>query len=251
LTFNAVFAGLYLLEPGSITNARPSSFADAFFFSVQTFATIGYGAMTPATPYGNMLVTTEAAVSLLTTALATGLMFAKAARPRASTIFSNVMVLGPRNGVPTLMFRAGNARGNDVVDATVSVTALMDDVSVEGHRMRRLHDMKLLRSRSPMFTVTWSIIHEIDEASPLRGLDMRKPDGLAAIVVTLMGHDGTYGQTTYSRKLYYPEDIRVGHRFVDVTSSLPDGRTVIDYAKFHDTVPDESALTREDPPSQA
>ncbi|HVU05036.1 MAG TPA: low temperature requirement protein A [Polyangiaceae bacterium] len=250
LAANSVFAGLYLLEPGSIANAKPSSFADAFFFSVQTFATIGYGGMTPATPYGNVLVTTEAAVSLIATAVATGLMVAKASRPRSSTVFSDVMVLGPRNGVPALMFRAGNARGNEVVDASVTVTALMDDVSLEGHRMRRMHDMTLLRSRSPMFTMTWSVIHEIDEKSPLHGLDLGKPGPLVAIIVTLMGHDGTYGQTTYSRKVYLPTDIRPGHRFVDVTSQLEDGRFVIDYGKFHDTVPQDAPGARSDPPSQ-
>jgi inward rectifier potassium channel len=249
LTVNVVFAGLYLLEPGTITNARPGSFADAFFFSVQTFATIGYGGLAPASAYGNIIVTTEAAVSLLSTAVATGLMFAKAARPRSSTLFSRLMVLGPRNGVPTLMFRVGNARGNDVVDATISVTALKDDVSEEGHRMRLLHDIKLLRSRSPIFTMTWSVLHEIDQVSPLAGVDWSDPKGLVAIVVTLMGHDGTYGQTTYGRHIYYPEDVRVGHRFVDVTSQLEDGRLVIDYEKFHDTVPEDTGPVRSDPPS--
>jgi inward rectifier potassium channel len=249
LTVNVVFAALYLLEPGAIANARPGSFADAFFFSVQTFATIGYGGLSPASAYGNMIVTTEAAVSLLSTAVATGLMFAKAARPRSSTLFSRVMVVGPRNGVPTLMFRVGNARGNDVVDATVSVTALKEDVSLEGHRMRRLHDVPLLRNRSPIFTMTWSVLHEIGPDSPFAGVDWADPKGLVAIIVTLMGHDGTYGQTTYGRHIYYPENVREGHRFVDVTSQLDDGRLVVDYEKFHDTTPDAALLSRSDPPS--
>ncbi|HEX7671877.1 MAG TPA: ion channel, partial [Polyangiaceae bacterium] len=249
LTVNVVFAALYLLEPDTIANARPGSFADAFFFSVQTFATIGYGALSPGNAYGNMVVTTEAAVSLLSTAVATGLMFAKAARPRSSTLFSRVMVFGPRNGVPTLTFRVGNARGNDVVDATISVTALKEDVSSEGHRMRKLHDVTLVRNRSPIFTMTWSVMHEVGPDSPFADTDWANPRDLVGIVVTLMGHDGTYGQTTYGRHIYYPENVRVGRRFVDVTSRLDDGRLVIDYEKFHDTVLDEAAPSRTDPPS--
>jgi inward rectifier potassium channel len=241
VAINAVFAGLYLLEPGAIGNARPDSFADAFFFSVQTFSTIGFGVLTPATPYGNLVVTAEAAVGLLAAALATGLMFAKAARPRSSTLFSRVMVVNTRNGVPNLVFRAGNARGNDVVDASVTVTLLKDEVSSEGHHLRRLHDLPLLRSRTPMFTLTWVVIHEITEQSPLHGIDWENPKDLGAIIVTLVGHDGTYGQTTYARQVYYPEDVRVGHRFVDVMSQLEDGRMMVDYALFHDTSPDDTA----------
>jgi inward rectifier potassium channel len=241
VALNAVFAGLYLLEPGAIGNARPHSFADAFFFSVQTFSTIGFGVLTPATPYGNLVVTAEAAVGLLSAALATGLMFAKAARPRSSTLFSRVMVVNTRNGVPNLVFRAGNARGNEVVDATVTVTLLRDEISTEGHHLRRLHDLPLVRNRTPMFTLTWVVIHEITEASPLHGIDWASPKDLGAIIVTILGHDGTYGQTTYARHVYYPEDVRAGHRFVDVMSQLEDGRTLVDYGKFHDTT--------EDPPS--
>lgn len=238
LATNFCFAGLYLLEPGSVGGARPKSFADAFYFSVQTFSTIGYGSMTPATHYGNLVVTAEAAVGLLGAALATGLMFAKATRPRSSALFSNVAIVTRHNGVPTFIFRVGNARGNDVVDATISVTALRDEISAEGNHLRRQHDLKLTRSRSPFFVMTWVVMHPIDDESPLRDVDWQNPQNLLAIVATLVGHDGTYGQTTYARQLYTPSSVRVGHRFVDVISQLPDGRLMIDYTKFHDTLPD-------------
>jgi inward rectifier potassium channel len=216
--------------------------ADAFFFSVQTFSTIGYGVLTPATPYGNLVVTAEAAVGLLSAAFATGLMFAKAARPHSSTLFSKVVVLARRNGVPMLVFRVGNARGNDVVDATITVTALKEEISREGEHLRRMHELKLVRNRSPIFTMSWVVMHEIDDQSPLRHVDWSNPKDMSLLVVTLVGHDGTYGQTTYARKMYYPEDVRVGHRFVDVMSLLPDGRMAIDYSRFDDTVPEpESA----------
>jgi inward rectifier potassium channel len=141
-----------------------------------------------------------------------------------------------RNGVPMMTFRVGNARGNDVVDASITVTVLKDEVSHEGEHLRRMHELPLIRSRSPIFTMTWVVMHEIDEKSPLSNVDWRNPEDLIAIIATMVGHDGTYGQTTYARHIYMPADARIGHRFVDVTHALPDGRTEIDYSLFHDTV---------------
>jgi inward rectifier potassium channel len=235
LALNVFFAGLFLLQPGCISAARADSFADAFFFSVQTLATIGYGAMSPATEYGHLVVTLEAAVGMLFIALATGLTFAKVSRPKASVLFSRPLVVTPFHGVPTLILRLGNARGNEIVDASLSVTALIEEISPEGHHMRRMHDLTLTRARSPLFTLTWVAMHPIDDKSPLHGCDFRSDGNLLSIVATIIGHDGTYGQTVYARRQYFPEDIRVGHHFVDVISQLPDGRLLLDYEKFHDT----------------
>jgi inward rectifier potassium channel len=239
LFVNVVFAALYMLEPTSVANTTSDSFLEAFFFSVQTMSTIGYGALSPGNTYGNILVTVEAAVAILGVALATGIMFAKASRPQASVLFSNVAVVTTRHGEPTLMFRVGNGRGNDVVDAKVNVSVLIDEVSPEGHKMRALYDLKLRRSNSPVFSLTWSILHKIDADSPLARVDWTRPEEhLRAMVVTLTGHDGTYAQTIYSRKMYYPEDFRFQERLVDVISELPDGRLMVDYTLFHDTEPD-------------
>ncbi len=242
IILNVVFAGLYLLEPGSISGNTTDSFAEAFFFSVQTMSTIGYGGLSPATDYGDLIVTIEAAVGLLGVALATGMIFAKVSRPQSSVLFSDKMVLTTRHGQRNLMLRAGNARGNEVVDASVTLTVLKEEISPEGHHLRRMHDMKLMRDRTPMFSMSWSIIHEIDADSPLADVDWDRPDDtILVFIVTLMGHDGTYGTTTYSRRLYYPDAVRVGERFVDVMSQLEDGRLMVDYGKFHDTVPDTEA----------
>lgn len=241
LVLNLVFAGLYFIEPGCLSNARASSFGDAFFFSVQTLSTIGYGAISPATEYGNVIVTIEAAFGMLFVALATGLTFAKVSRASASVLFSKSAVITRFHDIPTLIFRAGNARGNEIVDATMSVTALIEEISPEGHHMRRLHDLKLSRSRSPIFSMTWVVMHQIDESSPLHGCDFSTNGNLLLLIVTMVGHDGTYGQTVYARHQYYPEDIRRGHQFVDVMSQLPDGRMLIDYEKFHNTLPEDRA----------
>ncbi len=239
LVANLFFAALYLLEPGAIANAEPRSFGDAFFFSVQTMSTIGYGTLSPGTAYGDVIVTVEAAVAIVGTAVVTGLVFAKASRAKASVLFSEPIVITKMNGRDVLMLRVGNARGNDVVDASMDLTVVLDETSLEGRHMRRLHALDLTRRRSPMFVLSWLVMHEIDEASPLYGLDWDGPELKSAFfVATLVGHDGTYGQTIYARHVYYYEHLRCGEHFADIMSQLDDGRLMIDFAKFHDTEPD-------------
>ncbi|GDX82797.1 hypothetical protein LBMAG42_46080 [Deltaproteobacteria bacterium] len=238
LALNVCFAGLYMLEPSGVGGSQSPSFVDAFYFSVQTLGTIGYGVLHPVGQWANLVVTIEAAVGMLFAALATGTVLAKAARPRAAVLFSDTAVISRHDGVPTLMFRAANARGNDVVDAQVSLAVIMDSVSQEGRHMRRVRDLKLVRDRQPMFALSWTIFHPIDENSPLFNANLSPNGEVIGLVVTLMGHDGTYGQTIYARKIYAAADLRPGHRFVDVMGQLPDGRLLLDLAKIHDTEPE-------------
>ena len=238
IMLNVFFGALYMLKPDCISEVRPDSFADAFFFSVQTMSTIGYGTMSPISTYAHTLVTIEAAISIISVALVTGLMFAKVSQPQAKVLFSEPLLLSTYDGKPALIFRVGNARGNEIVDAGLTVTLVRDEVSSEGEQMRKMVDMKLLRDRTPLFSLSWTVFHVIDEASPLYGLDAKKIEtkDMRFLVVTLLGHDGTYGQTVYARHSYYPEDIREGHRFIDIDKELSDGRLLLDYSKFHDTV---------------
>jgi inward rectifier potassium channel len=239
VALNVFFAALYTFEDGAVGNARGGSFADAFFFSVQTMSTVGFGALFPKSDYGNMVATVEVAVAMIGMAIVTGFIFAKASRPRASVLFSEPLVITKHQGKPTLVLRLGNARGNDVADATMDLVVLKDEISPEGAHLRRLHDVKLLRRRSPMFVLTWTAMHVIDESSPLWGVNWNDPGAdVSSFIVTLVGHDGTYGQTIYARKLYDVDSIRVGHRFVDVLEQLEDGRMMIDYHRFHDTTVD-------------
>ncbi|MFT7623225.1 MAG: inward rectifier potassium channel [Myxococcota bacterium] len=238
---NLFFAALYMLQPEGIAGMKPGSFLDAFFFSVQTMTTIGYGAMHPQTVYADVLVTIEAALGLLGVALATGLLFAKASRPKTRVLFSKHAVISTRHGVPTLTFRVGNARGNDVIEATMRVAVLVNEVSPEGHQIRRIHDIKLVRANAPVFALSWTLMHQVDESSPLHGWAPEEyGNHLMALICTMTGYDATYAQQVHTRHLYYPENLYVGRRFVDVIDAMPDGRLMIDYAKFHDTTADDS-----------
>lgn len=235
ILLNAFFAGLFLLDPESVSMAE-LDFAGAFFFSVQTMSTIGYGGLAPASTYGDVVVTIEAAVGLLGVALATGIIFSKVSRPQSSTLFSQPMVVRDFEGKPTLSFRVGNARGNEVVKANMTVSVLLESFSAEGEHLRRLIDLKLLRDTNPVFRLSWSVMHTIDEESPLHGLDLHdSASGVMGFIVSMIGFDATYGQQTHARHVYQPADILIGHRFVDVIHQLPDGRLMIDYNDFHKT----------------
>ena len=236
---NMLFASLYLAEPGSITNARPGSFEDALNFSVQTLATIGYGGMSPASRYGHVIVALEAIVGILMVALITGITFTRFARPSARVLFSNKVVISPRDGVPHVMFRMANWRRNRIVEARLSAVLLVTERTREGDVMRKQIDLPLVRSKTNVFFLTWSAMHLVDEKSPFYG-----PDALerlrfqqAELYLGLTGFDETIGQTIYVRKQYTLDDIVPGARFADVLSTDEEGTRIIDYRKFHDIVP--------------
>jgi low temperature requirement protein LtrA len=236
LVTNGIFAALYLLEENAITGGADGSLGDAFSFSVQTMSTIGYGTLSPGTDYANILVTCEAILGIFGTAIATGLMFAKASRPRESILFSAPILITDYHGKRNLMFRVGNARGNEIVEASMSVSALAEETTTEGFKMVRLRDVPLERSKSPLFVLTWQVHHIIDEDSPFYGLTAENiVEKLRGVIVTMTGHDVTYGQTVHGRMMYYPEHFLFDHHFVDVISTLPDGQLLVDYDQFHKT----------------
>ena len=236
LAINVVFAGLYLLDPGAIANARPGAFSDAFFFSVQTIATIGYGGMVPAGLYANLLVTVETLFGLTLLALTTGLMFARFSRPTARVLFSRVLVVAPRDGQPTLMLRMANQRRNQILQAQVSLSLLRDEVTAEGEVMRRFHDLALSRAASPVFALTFTVMHPITPSSPLYGASAASLASEAAeFVVSVTGIDETMSLTVHARHSWGAEDIRWGHRFADILGWLDDGSRAIDFSRFHDT----------------
>lgn len=240
---NALFALLYLVRPGAIAQARPGSFADAFFFSIQTMSTVGYGQMWPATVYANLVVTAEIAVGILFLALATGLVFARFSRPTARVLFSRVAVIGPYNGAPTLSFRIANQRRNELLQAEVEVALLRDETTGEGDAIRRFYDLKLARRRTPVFAMTFTVMHTIDRDSPLHGATSASLEAEdAELVVTVTGVDETIAQRVHARTSYLPHEILWGHRFVDVMGWTEEGRRLIDYRRFHETEPHEAAL---------
>jgi inward rectifier potassium channel len=236
LAVNALFALAYMLV-GGVGGVPPGDFVAAFFFSAETFSTVGYGEAAPHSLAAHVVVTLENFVGLFNLAVATGLLFARISRPTARVLFSNQAVVTTWEGLPTLMFRAANRRRNRIVEAEISVTLARDGVTLEGANIRRFENLATLRARSPIFALTWQVMHAIDESSPLFGESF---ESLAArhaeIVVILKGLDETFAQTIHARASYTPDEILWGAKFVDIFSRSPDGRPVIDYTHFHDIV---------------
>lgn len=239
LVVNALFAGLYLLGGDCITNMRPGNFVDAFAFSVQTLATIGYGVMAPTTLYAHVLVAFEALCGVLSFAVITGIVFAKFSRPTARVLFSNVACIGLHEGQPALMFRMANARTKSrIVEAQVHVTYTREETTREGVFMRRFYDLKLTREATPIFAFTWTAMHIIDESSPLYGetLETLRAKN-AEVVVSFTGLDEHLSQPTHGRHSYIADEIMFDSRFVDVITISPQGTRVFDFHRFHDVVP--------------
>jgi inward rectifier potassium channel len=235
LLANAAFALVYTWT-GGIVNARPGSYSDAFFFSAETLGTIGYGVFAPQSFPAHVVATFENMVGLLLLAMFTGITFAKFSRPKARVMFSDVAIVAPRDGVPTLSFRVANERVNHVVQATLRVTLVRSEQTSEGERFRKMVDLPLARSESPAFVLTWLALHRIDEESPLHGVTPERfAAGMMEILVTFTGWDETLAQTIYARQSYVGAELRWNHRFRDVILMAPDGSRQIDYARFHET----------------
>lgn len=239
---NAGFALVYLLcGPGALAGASAGisslPFLRAFFFSVQTFSTIGYGMITPVGPAANLVVTLEALFGLLWLALATGLVFARFARPTARILFSSKAVVAPFRGSTALMFRIANARTNQILDLGATVL-LSRFEGTGGSRVRRFEPLRLERSKVVFFPLAWTIVHPIDESSPLAGVtdaDLRA--SRAEVLILLSGTDETFSQQVHARSSYTAEEIVWHARFADIFDRSGEDREVtIDVSRLDDVV---------------
>jgi inward rectifier potassium channel len=233
LTVNVVFAALYWLAPGSVANARPSSFADVFFFSIETMATVGYGEMYPATVYGHTVASIEIICGLAFTAILTGLTFVRFSRPRAKLIFAANPVVTMHNGEPTLMVRIGNGRAGVLAEAEAKLNVFFIDATTESTPFRRAQELRLARSRIPLFTNSWTLMHVLDERSPLHGYDAaRAIETDARVFVTIEALDPTLATVVHDARFYAPQDIRFGMRYADIASTAADGALIADLGRI-------------------
>ncbi len=241
ILLHALFALIYLACSSGIAGAKEGSFSDAFFFSVQTLSTIGYGTLAPANTCAHVVVTLENAVSIALVAFTTGLFFAKFSVPRARVLFSRSVVVtaGSRR---MLKVRLANERANQIVEASLRVTMVIDKPDENDQHMRRLYDLPLVRSTTPLFSVGWTIMHEIDEASALHSLE---PSELSrrrmSLIVSMTGIDGTTSQTVHARQIYNCGDVHWNCRFADTVSTDQEGKRTIDLRRFHDVIEDASS----------
>src|SRR6516225_3740140 len=237
VALNAVFAFLYWLGHEPIANVAGHEPLELFYFSVETLATVGYGDMHPQTHYGHFIATVEIFTGMSFLAVMTGLIFARFSRPRARFIFANHPVVTIHEGQPTLMIRIANERNNTISQAMARLWLIRMKTTAEGTDFRRYYELSRQRNEHPMFMLSWSIFHVIDETSPLYGAtpaDLAATD--AALTLNVSGVDDNSAQYLYARRLYSHEAIRWKHRYRDITSFSEHGTMVIDYTVFHEII---------------
>jgi inward rectifier potassium channel len=238
LLLNLLFAILYWIDPHGIAGVagETTSFFEAFFFSVQTLGSIGYGAFHPSSLFTHLIVTVESLLGLIVIALMTGMAFSRFSRSTARILFSEVVTVHDYDGQPTLMFRLANERRKTILEARVQAYLALDERTTEGHRMRRLHPMTLNRDRSPLFLLTWTLMHPIDHHSPLHG---RTPGELAAsqaeILISFSGIDETLERPIYAHNNYAVSQVLFGQGFVDMMQEEDGGGQSFDFTNFNRT----------------
>jgi inward rectifier potassium channel len=243
IILNAVFAFVFWLGREPIANVAPNLPLplSLFYFSIETLATVGYGDMHPQTNYGHGVATVEIFTGMSFLAVMTGLIFARFSRPRARFVFAKNPVIGQHQGQRTLMIRVANARHNTISQATAQLWLFQVENTKEDEQIRRFYELDLERREHPMFSLSWTLFHIIDENSPLYGMEKGDFDDVdGAFILNLTGVDDNSAQRLYARQIYSHDDVRWQHRYVDITSFSVDGRLVLDYTRFHDVTPEEA-----------
>lgn len=240
LAFNLVFATLYRLGDQPIANVGREGFLGLYYFSIETLATVGYGDMHPQTDYGHVVATVEIFTGMSLMAVMTGLVFTRFARPRARFVFTRNAVVTLHDGMPTLMVRLANARGNTIAGATAKLWLVRDEISREGVTYRRLHELRLMQHENPTFMLSWTLFHVVDATSPLLAATVEDLVATeAAVIATVTGTDENTAQQLDARHAWTCREIVWGHRFADILRRDGD-RIVLDYGHFHDLVEDEA-----------
>ncbi|HUB89344.1 MAG TPA: ion channel [Dyella sp.] len=238
LIFNALFAMIYQVDPNGIANQFPKGLAGAFFFSVETLATVGYGDMHPQSVYTHVVATAEIILGMGNIAVFTGLIFARFSRPRAKIMFGKHPIVRMIDGKQTLMLRAANMRQNLIAQASAQLHLLRLHASPEGFQLRRIEDMALVRNQHPIFMLSWNVMHVIDENSPLYNVPLENLEaGEAALLLTIEGIDETTSQSMMARHQWSIKEVRWNHRYADLVHKDSDGVSIIDYNVFHDVLP--------------
>jgi inward rectifier potassium channel len=242
LLINIGFAGLYCafgIEhlAGWEKNVGVGPFAGAFFFSVHTLTTVGYGNIYPVGMAANILAAVEAMVGLMGFAIATGLLYGRFSRPSAKIVFSERMVVAPYGEIQSLQFRIANQRSNNLTD--LEATMLLMTVETAGGEPRRKYvELNLERRKVFFFPLTWTVVHPIDAASPLYG---KTPEDLktweAALLILVKGYDDTFSQVVNTRYSYRHDEIEWGARFLPAFHVDETGTFLLELDRIHDRKP--------------
>jgi len=240
LTVNVVFAFIYLSIGVEHLNGAEGHdtyqhFWDAFFFSAQTISTVGYGHISPNGMATNSVAALESMMGLLAFALATGLLYGRFSKPTAKIVYSKNLLVSPYlENNKGLMFRLANLRRNTLIDLEMEIIFSYNE-DVNGKILRRFYQLELERKKVSLLTMNWTIVHPLDEKSPLKDMtqeDLKRTE--ASFSILLKAFDDTFSQTVHSRTAYQHEDVVWGARFKPAFDRDENGRIVLDLSKIHD-----------------
>lgn len=238
LALALIFAIAFSLGPGSVAEMRPGSFLDAFFFSVETLATVGYGHMYPANFYGHLVTTIEIVTGTFWVAIITGLVFVRFSRPTARIVFSKAVVISVFDGKPTLMLRVANLRHTSVAEAEFRMIFMRDEKVKEGDIFRKFYPLKLQFDRVITFPAALTIRHVIDHLSPLHGETLESIiESDARLLASVVCIETVVAATVQTQQDYSGTDFHFGERFVEIYNEVANGRLSVDYGRLHDTEP--------------
>jgi inward rectifier potassium channel len=233
MALNIIFALLYALRPGAVQNLAAGDVVGAFFFSLETLATVGYGEMAPASFYGHVVASIEILFGMTFMAIFTGILFVRFSRPKAKIHFPDNIVVTPHNGQLTLMVRIANGRLTMLTHASANLTGMVGETNQEGQFFRRVYNLELVRENLPIFPLTWTLMHVVDETSPLYGLE---PDDLEArqarVFLTIEARDVAIGAQVHDVHGFTPQQIKFGMRYTDAVLASEAGSLVADLSKL-------------------
>ncbi len=243
VAINAIFGGIYLLiGTDSLAGIDGSSmmqrYLQTFFFSTQTFTTVGFGRIAPLGTGANITASLEALTGLLSFAFATGLLYGRFSKPVAKIIFSQTALVAPYQNSTAFMFRSSNQRTNQLIDVGATVTLSRLERMANGERARKFYTLDLERSSVALFYLNWTVVHPINESSPLFGVTKAQLDeSEAEFLILLKAFDDSFSQYIHARTSYKSNEVVFGHKFKSIIHTAPDGMTEIDLDQIHDYEP--------------
>jgi inward rectifier potassium channel len=249
---NTFFAGIYYLIgvehlAGIHGSGEAEKFWDAFFFSAQTLTTVGYGRISPVGYFTSFVAAIESMAGLLGFALATGLLYGRFSRPVARIMMSRHMLVAPYHGISSLQFRVANAHNNQLIDVDVQVVLSKVEMT-SGSPMRKFYVLDLERKTINFLSLSWTIVHPINENSPFYGLSRRDlEDSDAEFMILIKAFDDTFSQTVHARSSYKHQEIIWGARFVPMFTSGKKGKTDLHLNLLDQYAPAELPVTEKPP----
>jgi inward rectifier potassium channel len=241
LVVNIAFAGVYaVLGPTSLRASEADlglgTFAKAFFFSVHTLTTVGYGDLYPLGLAANIVASVEAALGLTGFAVATGLLFARFSRPTAKLVFSEQMVVAPYRDGTSIQFRIANQRSNVLTDVQADMMLMTVEGDATGKLQRNFTELRLERKNVFFLALTWTVVHPIDETSPLWGKSAADLERLQAeVLILIRGYDDSFTQVVNSRYSYRWNEVEWSVRFAPAFEVSKDGDLILDLERISST----------------